>query len=328
MMNPSMTYNIIYALAAQGGNEGVLFGDSFARSIQDFEASCIGSAFPELWFEIPLMGKPWFDLHALTARESLSDIERFEAGNTGGYPDVFAWFARKDDSVRQLALSHDTGSSESQQPAIQLLIRDQRATPEFLRQASGEEAAQAYCRFEAKIPKEWFPCYTGLFPQRPQLGVRVECIPSRELQAEYAQDASLFGSHLQSAGLDMMDANGLEKISQLASMPFPIEFQFNIAHDGTPKPILGVSLRFDVPPGSPDYRCFEMNGPAGDLMRLLEAWGVADKRWQRLESTMYCKGFSRDGQTTKLYCYPAFAKLRWKDGKLLDAKSYLIAGVE
>lgn len=40
------------------------------------------------------------------------------------------------------------------------------------------------------------------------------------------------------------------------------------------------------------------------------------------------KRIARDDSQMLLYCYPALLKLRWRDGEPLDAKAYLIAGVQ
>ena len=77
---------------------------SSAQAAAAFARSAPGKAFPELWFELPLAGPPWFDLHVLTAAGDLDGPP--EPDQCGGYPQAFDWF-RKQPYVRQLALSWD-----------------------------------------------------------------------------------------------------------------------------------------------------------------------------------------------------------------------------
>lgn len=53
-------YDVIYALAASEGRERVLFGSSAPLAHEAFGRSLVGDVFPELWFEVPLLGEPWF----------------------------------------------------------------------------------------------------------------------------------------------------------------------------------------------------------------------------------------------------------------------------
>jgi hypothetical protein len=123
-MDHSMLYEILYALAALGEREQTLFGNCAPAARKAFARSCAGNAFPEIWFEIPLLGEPRFDLHALTSRETLDPETAFPAEISGGFPDAFRWFAHQGESVRQLALSWDLKPDEDPSAAIQLLVTD------------------------------------------------------------------------------------------------------------------------------------------------------------------------------------------------------------
>ena len=90
-MDHSMLYEILYALAASGGREKTLFGGCAPAARKAFARSCAGTACPEIWFEIPLLGEPRFDLHALTSRETLDPEAAFPAEVCGGFPDTFRW---------------------------------------------------------------------------------------------------------------------------------------------------------------------------------------------------------------------------------------------
>lgn len=323
-------YNIIYALAARHGREAALFGDSAPAAREAFSRSFASKAFPELWFELPLAGEPWFDLHALTSRGDVSADTRFIPEATGNSMRAFEWFASQDEGVRQLALSWDTGSGNIASPAVQLLVssRNTQIVCDFLEAAGRPDATDAYRAFIRRIPQDWFACYTGVFPQRPGHTLRVECIPDSELQRAYAEDADLLKAHLSQVGFDCADGEVIGCCTKLAAAPFQMEFQFDVTPEGAAGPTFAASARFDAPPGTKTRQAFDLEGAAGELMHQVEERGLADERWRLLADTAFATRLSRDDWSVMLYCYPAFVKLRWDESKPLDAKAYLIAGVQ
>jgi len=329
MVDYSRIYDIIYALCAIGGREQKLFGPYHPLAHEAFRRSMASPDFPEIWFELPLAGDPWFDLHVLTARKSLDADMPFDPETTGGNPAVFSWFARQDISkVRQLALSYDVHSAGIDEPAVQLLVRTH--TPEticsFLQAAENETAAEAYRSFEKRLPDGWFCCYAGVFPSRKDFNLRVECIPDRGLERAYAQDIALLERDLRQVGLCDFGETLLPRCQLLAQSPYPLEFQLDISPEGRALPTVSASVRFGASPDDPDMPSFDPDGPAGELMERIESWGLADDRWRLLPETAFAKRVTRNGKEMVFYCYPAFIKLRWRNGEPVDAKTYLIAG--
>lgn len=324
-----LLFDIIYALMARGGRDKVLFGDGLSLAREALSRSRVGQDFPELWFELPLAGDPWFDFHALTSVQSLEADPEAAAG-AAVYPHLFSWFARQGDAVRQLALSYDISQGDIDHPAVQLLMN--RFVPEvtcaFLEEAGKLAAATAYRAFIARLPEGWYPCYMGVFPCRPNVDLRVECIPVRALQQAYARDAALLEHDLRQMGMKGIGDTVVPRCQYLAQTPFNLEFQFNVELDGSAGNTLGASLRFASTPGEEEYLPFEVDGAAGDLMETIESWGLADERWRLLAETRFSKRISKDGVSQLIYAYPAFIKLRWRDGAPVDAKTYLMAGVQ
>ena len=332
-MNSLFIFDIIYALAARDGREKVLFGETAPAAREAFVRSLPSDAFPELWFELPLLGEPWFDLHALTSVEHLSGQTPppvFTDACTGGHPRAFAWFAEQGAVVRQLALSWDVGSGDASIAAVQLLLAKDspETTCEFLEAAGRGDAAPAYRTFWSRLPENWFACYTGVFPERPGHNLRVECIPNRELQMAYAQDEELLARHLSQVGLSGYDDTLLSRCVELARTPFQLEFQFDVDEEGAATSTFSASVRFAMPSEAEHQNAFDPNGAAGELLERVEEWGLADGRWRQLEGAMFAKRISRGDESVFFYCYPAFVKLRWRDGKPFDAKTYIIAGIQ
>ena len=329
MIDRTMLYNIIYALAACNGRQDVLFGSCAPLALEAFTRSLAGTDFPELWFELPLLGDPWFDLHVNTGQASVVEGGPLVGLDAQRQAELFAWFARQPYGARQVSFGYDVSSGTIDDHAVQFLTSggDAQITSDFLRVAGRPDLTSAYEGFVARIPESWFACYTGIFPQRPGMGVRVECIPSAELQRRYATDAELLEQHLRQAGFEAFDTTLLPRCQQLAGTPFQLEFQFDVAPDGSTGSTIGVSLRFGCPPGEERMMPFGLTGAPAELMGQLEAWGLADARWRRLAEVMFAKQVGFGGEHVTMYCYPAFIKLRWREGMPLDAKTYLVAGV-
>ncbi len=327
-MRFSMLYKMIYALAAKDGREEILFGDSAPAAGVAFERSLACDTFPELWFELPLTGEPWFDLHALTSREDVFPDMTFAEDCTGGNPAVFQWFSEQERGVRQLALSWDIGRGDVDRPAVQLLVNssDIQVTCGFLEAAGRPDAVQAFRAFAASLPAGWFACYAGVFPGRPGHNLRVECIPDEDLQRAYASDSTLLEAHLIQMGMAKLGDTLVPRCQLMAKLPLQLEFQFDVDSQGCASETFAASVRFAQPPGKSSLQAFDPDGAAGDLMRQVEAWGLADNRWRLLADTVFAKRASLGFESSILYCYPAFLKFRWRAGNPLDAKAYLIAG--
>lgn len=330
MDNRSFLYDLIYALAARDGREPKLFGSSAPYARVAFERSLALDGFPELWFELPLAGEPWFDLHALASREQLASVSSFAPETCGNCPEAFAWFAAQKTGAAQLALSWDTGAGNVERPAVQLLTKtgNVAVTCAFLEAVGRPDAAESFRAFSERIDNDWCACYAGVFPQRQTPHLRVECIPSQGLQEAYAKDPALLGQHLRQVGFSAFGDTLLERCLLLARSPFRMEFQFDVMPGGVAGATLGVSIRFSQPPGTNSAPAFEEQGAAGSILRKLEAWGLSDERWRLLPATSFAKRATRDGSSALLYCYPAFVKLRWRGGQPLDAKAYLMAGIQ
>ena len=333
MLDRHQLFDITYALAARDGRENVLFGAELPRAREAFARSLACDAFPELWFEIPLLGEPWFDFHALTSVKDLHPGMQFDPATTGNHPEAFEWFANQSArNVRQLALSWDIGSSNSATSAIQLLITSTsgyETTCGFLEAAHRQDAVPAYRRFVKRLPQHWFACYTGVFPGRLGDNLRIECIPSTELQRAYADDASLLEAHLRQVGFRDFDSTLIPRCQLMAQTPFQFELQFNVDTTGSATSTLGASIRFAMPSdcNSDSRQPYDQNGAAGEFMSQVESWGLADSRWRLLKGTIFAKRATLNDVSNTLYCYPTFIKLRWRDGQPLDAKAYLIAGL-
>ncbi len=321
-------YDMIYTFLAAKGREALFFGTRQEAARRAFTRSYAGTEFPTLWFELPLLGKPWFDLHVLTDTEKLAPEEVDEARLPQGVAPIFRRFAKKE-GARQLALSWDVGAEDDPTPAVQIMVRESSVNEEFLECVGGPEAAGAYRAFRRRVPEEMFTCYTGVFPGRnwDKALIRIENIPGDDLSLAFENDPKLLERHLKDIGVPPeVAAEVAARFHEFVPPPCVPEFQFDVNADGTVGETFSISIRFGLTDDDPRFPLLTVDSAAGDMMRKAEAWGVADDRWQRLPETNFARRILGAPEGSLLFCYPAYLKLKWKDGALFDAKSYLAAG--
>lgn len=327
-MDRMRIFDIMYSLAADGGCESALFGDCAPAAREALFRSLTGNAFPELWFELPLLGIPWFDFHALVSYKDVAGTQAKFAGQSGIYNDALAWFAaQKPKTVRQLALSYDTHTNDVDHPAVQLLVdrRNDTVPKAFLQSAGQPEAKDSYRVFVGAMPQQWYPCYVGIFPGRTvdemDAWTRVECIVGDEYQRAYADDDALLRKHLACVGIKDINPDAIAYIQELARSPFPLEFQFNVGQSGIALPVISASVRFQ--PG--DWKDAARQDAIWHLAKWMMAHNLADDRCAMLEKTLFAKRLKYEDDEISIACFPAFVKLRFRKEQAPDAKAYLIA---
>ena len=318
-----LIYNLIY-LALSGDGRDALFGKRLENDCDVFMKSFAGNDFPEIWYEVPMIGEPWYDLHVLTSKNALKDPKDIPEGIF--HQKLFEWFMNND-GVRQLAMSHDLSKGVYDFPAAQLLVgvRDDSVGCSFLDAAGNHSAASAYTAFEERIPEGWFSCYLGTFPERRDLNLRVECIPDYSDIKAYSSDEKALENDLAKAGFEP-DKEILKYIKEMISLPFEPEFQFNVEKGGNAAPILGVSIRFLRPGGMNPGMCFDPeNKELKTFMGTLKGAGLCDERWRLLNGCAFLKRLSAGDMALRFGGYPAFIKVRMTPERLLDAKAYIVA---
>ena len=321
-------YDIIYALVARDGREAALFGDSAPAAREAFSRSLVGNSFPELWFESPLAGDPWLDLHALVSYGDVAEGDAVFSGQGGVYADALAWFASQPrGAVRQLALSYDSHAGDVDNPAVQLLVggSDVSVPLGFLEAVGRSDAKQAYRAFVESMPESWYACYVGTFPGRHaadgQRWLRVECIVGDIMQQAYADDVAVLRDHLSCVGVTWLDDDELREMQELARSPFPLELQFNVDARGKAQPVVSASVRFN----SNDWMDLQRRMLVGRLISKVQDWGMADERWEQFSGTVFAKRLTQGDEACLISCIPAFLKIRWREGEPPCAKAYLVA---
>jgi hypothetical protein len=288
----------------------------------------VGEGFPVVWFELPLLGDPRFDLHVALAREMLLSGARSLPYAGERYRELFDWYATGETGGNGLAFAFDVSEWRIDDPAVHVNVNGSplSSMSRFFNLAAGNGAAERYEGFADRLPTGWRVWYAGVHPGRPGSPVRVDCFVSAALKEEYAQDGALLEHDLRSCGFGVADTALQELAAPILESPFNLELQFDVMHDGSTGPTLGISAGFSLKSESAVRAIFSEGGAASQLMDAIEALGLSDARWRHVPGTAFSRFMQVDGALLALYCVPTFVKLRLRDGKPLDAKMYLQAG--
>ncbi|MBR2836252.1 MAG: hypothetical protein IKE43_11185 [Coriobacteriales bacterium] len=321
-------YDTIYALASDKGCEKVLFGDCAPLAHKAFQQSLIGDKFPLLWFEVPLAGNPRFDLHVALSRESLHAGVQFLPGAGNSYDELFRWYSENETGGGGLTFAYDVSERRIDNPAVHVNVNNAPLTniSRFFDLVAGDGAYVRYSDFENRLPQGWRIWYTGVHPGRPGSPVRVDCFVSPALKAAYAGDITQLEHDLHACGFTATSPALRDLVMPILESPFSLELQFDVMCDNTLGTTLGVSAGFPFVNEAGTRKLFNDGGTIAHLMNRIEDMGLADKRWRHIPDATFATLIRVDGSALALYCVPTFLKMRMRDGKPLDAKTYLQAG--
>ena len=329
-------YRILIAHLARGKRKTEFFGD-LALSEKAFANSLIGNAFPTLYYEIYLQGEPRTDMHVSVDSESVhacGNIPPHLGG--GGYEKFFAWY-KTTPGKRTLHFAYDLSEKRTDSHGIQLFFELPFSDVKEYFRVMGSEASAEYLReHTARTPNGWRPSYFALLQGRPGSPVRIDYFVRKERQELYAKDIGVFAEDLKSVGFDAVNDEFLRFCGELARAPFPMELQFNVLGGGKADSTIGVSSALapaalglrqpDRPTFLQTRESFSEGGAACHLLQQAETRGLSDSRWRYAKDIIFHKRLSFGGASVFLYSVPVFLKVRWREGKPLDAKIYDLAG--
>lgn len=328
MFDSLAIYDAIYALAAGDGREQALFGTCAPLAREAFQRSLAGEGFPIVWFEVPLGGKPRFDLHVALSRKMLRADVQFLPGAGNGYEKLLRWYADEEIGGGGLAFAYDVSEGSINNPAIHVNVNNAPlgSMNRFFKLAADEDTAGRYDGFAERLPRGWRVWYAGAHPGRHGSPVRVDCFVDAGLKRAYAADISSLEDDLAACGFTAASPALRNLAKPALDSPFDLELQFDVMRDGRLGPTLGISAGFQLSAASTMRALFEEGGPAHELLCKIERMGLADSRWQHIADATFSKLVSTGEEALALYCGPTFIKLRMRNSELLDAKAYLQAG--
>ena len=321
-----MAFGALVGLGAKRG--AALLGNATDLACETFKQSLIGEAFPSFWLEAPLVGEPGFDLHVYYDRDQVQPGERFAEGAGFGMQALFDWYFGTESGGVGVGFAHDLRGGQRVTGAyVNFNHKPLSDMPGFFGALGSPELCGPAASLMARLPKSWNSWYLGLFPGRPEVGVRVGSFVSRRRQADYTRDTREIAADLETAGFDALDGDMLACVQALAALPYQLELQLDATAGGTGE-TLGVDLTLDLSSPARVCEAFAADGAAAQACMLLESWVVADGRWSAIAPSSFCMALpilATPGNKNALFigCLPAFIKAKWRGGQPQSAKVYL-----
>ena len=333
-LNPKEIYKILITHMSRNGCKENFVGDLKLSEVA-FANSLIDDAFPILYYEMHLQGKPRTDFHVSISGKSIHACNNFPANLGGGdYEKVFEWY-KNTPGHRDLIFSYDVSEGRTDSHTLHMFFElPFTYIKEYFKVMGSEESTEYLKEFELRVPKDWSHIYYGLFKGRAASPVRLDYFVNEEQQRIYAEDISIFGAHLKNLGFNAVNEEFLQRCKEIANLPFQMELQFNVLGVNKLDSTIGVSSTL-APSNAFCQRnsvqvreLFSEGGNGYDLMKKIESWGLSDSRWQYIKAVSFNKYLRLGKVSLHILNLPIFLKVRWREGKMLDAKLYFIASAE
>lgn len=325
-------FDATYADVVAHGRGEELFGDVREAARLFFSRVWLPETLPVLYLEFPLRDDPYLDLLAIY--EQVPVGARFSTGGGYGYQAAFDWFSGLDASQKAaMGIELDLSRGITEQGGIYFQQRKGLSLlDDFLATVDQGWRADAYRQMSDRMPRGWPPSYVGLFPSRLGTPMRMGGYLSKPMHRRCQGDPAFLGSRLSQMGFSAHDRTMLERCASLMGLVPAVDFQFDLAPDGSLTDTFGLSLSFGRCALREVGECFS-SGYGAQVMGLLEGWGLADDRWRLIPSMTFAKGVclrNRDGREERLaICVRLnYAKVKFVEGVAQAAKFYLAATVE
>ena len=333
MFRTEEIFDALLDRAVNGDGKAQLFGEPAETENRALlhEKLC-GRPFSMLFLEVPLTGKPGFDLHVIHNSEAIRRGVPFSDGVYGGRGRLFSWFASENWGSAGLDVVYDLREGWAVPPMVYLKSCNEMSgiCGGFFRNAGVEEAAARFREKRALLPAGWLPWYTGVHTGRRGKPLRIGSLLSDELKNRYAGNIRLFEADLGKAGFPVPFSPVVrDRLQTLFRFPFPIDVQMDVTEDGRVSDLLGISLTTgDI--GRDALAASFAGGAAGDAMRLWTSWGIADGRWRLLPAATFARSSilrSADGDQRRfiLSATVGYLKVRFRGtgSSTPDAKAYI-----
>lgn len=152
----SMTYEALCLLASETAGEN-LFGTNAPLAQEAFRRALAAESMPIVWFEVPLSGKPRFDLHVAHGNAGLHEGAPFASDAMDGHGELLNWYASEPREGGGLALAYDVGDGRISDPAVHANVNnaDSFDVEGFFARVGREDATALYDSFAKRLPQGW-----------------------------------------------------------------------------------------------------------------------------------------------------------------------------
>lgn len=331
MISNRTALHMLLLQAASGGRGELLFGESLDRVkkfLPDFVDLGDLSAFPDVYLEFPLMGKPFLD--ATVLYRHLPENAQLASPLAAGTQQMLSWLAMAESRYPDICggFEIDTKFPSPGPAAIHFQPREHtELAGEFCEITGQPQYGQLYERTAARMPENQKLSFFGMFRGRVGSPLRVCGYMNREEAASCAGDPPRLIRLFSAVGFTAYDERMLREIcSVLAVSPGSVDFQFDIWPNGTAGDSFAIDTSFPIEqPETVLAAFYDREGSGAKYIDLLQKWKIADERWKKGLEAVFAGAFPlRDGTVT-FSLFPHWFKVRWTGKRLQPAKMYLLA---
>ena len=323
-LSPLQVYDIIISHVLRDERKKRLFGDCSPIAREAFISAILGDEFSWSWLEIPLIGKPCFDLHVSVSQESIDNCENFPSNlGGGGFEEAFLW-SRGRKNGKGLIFGFDVSKGNQKSIGLQCLGNGHAGDESGFFSALGNpKAMEGFRVFLERMPETWEMLYFGFFMGRTGPQIRIDCGCTNEIKNAYAKSPELFKKDLIKLGFTAISDKMLYQACRLASYSFPLNLQFDVGENGIIGNTIGISPDFKHKfIGKIKRLDFSSGSEVDNIIKEIQSWGIADDRCRLLGDVVYMTRFLFNDWVIDLLNLLGFIKVRWRDGEPLDSKAY------
>ena len=321
-------FEVLCLLLADEGREAALLGEGLDRVRNTVRPFMVGEAFPDVYFEHPLVGDPFLDVTVL-----YGEIEpglRIESDAAAGTDAMLDWYAAARAEIENISCGYelDTKNPDLPAAAVHFQPREHIELVEPFCAVVGEpERAKLYLDQAKRMPPGWQLAFFGMFRGRPGSPLRVCGYLAPDEKQRVANDATYLATVFDEIGFTAYTDDMLAQVSELMAVaPGILDFQLDVYPDGTLGDVLGIDAQFGIERPEAVCKSFD-DGPGSRVMRLFERWGTADGRWRLAAHAAFARALPvelEDGTPGRFAftLMPQWVKARWSNGTLQPSKLY------
>ena len=323
-------FEVLCLQAAADGRKEILFGDSVDRARQTLRPFFVGSQFPSVYLEYPLIGDPFLDVTLL-----YEDLERglhIPSDLAQGTDAMLDWYAVERAKHEEITCGFevDVKNPNLQSAAIHFQPRHlTELVRPFCQTISEEARGELYLDLAARMPQAWQLSFFGMFRGRPGSPLRVCGYLSIPEQQRCAKEPDRIRAAFDQIGFTAYDDELIARVATLFKMaPSGTDFQFDVLPDGSLGETLGIDFSFAIRQPHVVRESFE-SGVGARCMELLQSWGAADDRWHLAADASFARSIpvvTDDGELAPygLTLLPQWVKARWTACQQQPSKLYYL----
>ena len=328
----SLTNELIFELMCRrilGNTDSrALFGDCFSRMRTSVPPFLIGDEFPELYIEFPLKGDPFVDVSVLYGDlDKDSSIESVYAGNCADMLNTYSKMRKENPDVC-CGFELDTSASAPYPAAVHFepYSHTDLVIP-FCDSIGARSYGQLYLKAFRRLGPDLAPSFFGVFRGRSDAPLRICGYIEKTIQKLICEDPGNVKKLFDKSGFTSYNDDMLVQISEaMNTAPIGIDYQMDIFPDESIGDVFSLDIAL-AENASDAVRRSLSDGASSRVIAMLHKYGIADERIHALSdiaASFAVPDQKKDGSSAvrTIIIKPAWIKIRWKAGKLQNAKCY------